>query len=252
MDTVTLTQWLFLGWVGVALGVFVTLFFLSAPYGRHGRSGWGPDIAARTGWIVMEAPSLLLMVGLFLTGHRFDAIQWLAVCLWGGHYTYRSFIYPMLARLEGRTMPLSIAVMAIVFNLGNAGFNGLVLFHWDTVLPQNPVGQAHGLVGLLLFAVGFCIHVHSDHVLRTLRAPGESGYRIPHSGLHRWVASPNYFGECLQWCGFAILTWNLAGLSFALWTIANLLPRALSNHRWYKTTFEDYPRHRTALVPFVL
>jgi 3-oxo-5-alpha-steroid 4-dehydrogenase 1 len=47
-------------------------------------------------------------------------------------------------------------------------------------------------------------------------------------------------------------TWSLAGLSFALWTFANLVPRALSNHRWYKEQFPDYPKNRKAILPFLL
>ena len=47
-------------------------------------------------------------------------------------------------------------------------------------------------------------------------------------------------------------TWSLPGLAFALYTAANVGPRALANHRWYHEKFDDYPKHRKALVPFVL
>lgn len=80
-------------------------------------------------------------------------------------------------------------------------------------------------------------------------------------------------GEVLEWIGFAIACYNLAGLSFAWYTACNLIPRALmvgfpspfrlltallltlclaQNHAWYKSKFEDYPKHRKAVVPFVL
>ena len=85
-----------------------------------------------------------------------------------------------------------------------------------------------------------------------LRAPGESGYKIPSGGLFRFVSCPNYLGEILEWSGFALATWSVAGLSFAAFTLANLLPRALSNHRWYQKTFPEYPEDRRALVPFLL
>ena len=51
-------------------------------------------------------------------------------------------------------------------------------------------------------------------ILRNLRAPGETGYKIPVGGLFRWVSSPNYFGELLEWTGWAIATWSIPGVAF--------------------------------------
>ena len=39
------------------------------------------------------------------------------------------------------------------------------------------------------------------------------------------------------------------GLAFALWTIANLAPRAWTNHQWYRRRFPDYPQKRRVLLP---
>ncbi len=71
-------------------------------------------------------------------------------------------------------------------------------------------------------------------------------------GLFELVSTPNYFGEIVQWIGWAVMTWSLAGLSFALFTVANLLPRGIGHHRWYREHFEDYPDRRRAIVPFIL
>jgi protein-S-isoprenylcysteine O-methyltransferase Ste14 len=67
--------------------------------------------------------------------------------------------------------------------------------------------------------------------------------------MYRWISCPNYFGEIVEWIGWAIATWSLAGLAFALWTAANLAPRARSHHQWYRESFADYPQERKALVP---
>jgi len=45
------------------------------------------------------------------------------------------------------------------------------------------------------------------------------------------------------------MTWSLPGLSFAVWTAANLIPRALHHHSWYKKEFKDYPQKRKAIFP---
>jgi len=88
--------------------------------------------------------------------------------------------------------------------------------------------------------------------LFNLRKPGETGYKIPKGGLYRRISCPNYFGEILEWTGWAIATWSLSGLSFAIWTFANLVPRAVANHNWYKQKFPEYPENRKAVIPYIL
>jgi steroid 5-alpha reductase family enzyme len=167
---------------------------------------------------------------------------------WVGHYVYRTLIFPFLGTGKKAPMPASIAASAFGFNLVNGSLNGYGLFHLDG--PREIGGRF--LVGVLLFVAGFAIHVRSDAILRALRKPGESGYRIPHGFLFRWVSCPNYLGEVVEWVGFAIAAGTLWPATFAAWTIANLVPRALAHHRWYRETFEDYPRGRRAIVPLLL
>ena len=51
---------------------------------------------------------------------------------------------------------------------------------------------------------------------------------------------------------FALMTWSLAGLSFMIWTMANLVPRAIKGHQWYHDKFESYPKNRKAIFPFII
>jgi hypothetical protein len=88
-------------------------------------------------------------------------------------------------------------------------------------------------------------------MLIALRRPGETGYRVPRGWLFERVSCPNYFGEILEWFGYALASWSLAGLAFALFTAANIGPRAFAHHRWYHRTFPGYPPQRKALIPFV-
>ena len=101
-------------------------------------------------------------------------------------------------------------------------------------------------------AIGAGINLWSDNRLIGLRAGGKQGYSIPRGGLFELVSSPNLMGEIIEWWGFAIMCWNLPALSFAVWTAANLIPRAISHHAWYRRTFADYPRDRRAVIPAVL
>jgi protein-S-isoprenylcysteine O-methyltransferase Ste14 len=63
------------------------------------------------------------------------------------------------------------------------------------------------------------------------------------------VSCPNYLGEIVEWFGWALATWSFGGLAFALYTTANLAPRALDHHAWYRRQFPDYPADRRALLP---
>ena len=103
-----------------------------------------------------------------------------------------------------------------------------------------------------MFIIGMFINQQSDRILFNLRKPGETGYKIPMGGMYRYISCPNYFGELLEWVGWAVLTWSLPGAVFALWTAANLVPRALSHHRDYQRRFDNYPADRKAIIPMVL
>ncbi|MCB9729399.1 MAG: DUF1295 domain-containing protein [Deltaproteobacteria bacterium] len=207
---------------------------------------------ARLGWIVMESPAVLLFLWIYVQGSRALELVPLSLCvLWQVHYVHRTFIFPFRLRAAGRTMPVVVALMAFSFQLVNAWTNA----RWLSELgAYPPIAQAppHYLVGVALFVLGLGINLHADTVLLRLRAPGETGYRIPQGGLYRYITCPNYFGELIEWGGFALASWSLSGLAFFLFTLANLVPRAVANHRWYREKFADYPPERRALVPGVL
>jgi 3-oxo-5-alpha-steroid 4-dehydrogenase 1 len=228
--------------------VLLGLLRVTAPYGRHHRPGWGPRLPSRAAWFTMELPALLV-IGWLVLGNPAGAaaVAWVPLAFWLLHYGYRTLIYPLLMRSSGRTFPVLLVVFAIAFNILNGYNNANALIAGGA--SGEPLLTPHFLAGTLLFWTGFAIHCHADHVIRSLRRPGDGGYRIPRGGLFRHVSSPHYLGEILQWTGWAILTWSLAGLAFALFTFCNLAPRAISNHRWYRQKFADYPRNRRILVP---
>jgi 3-oxo-5-alpha-steroid 4-dehydrogenase 1 len=230
---------------------FAALWFITAPYGRHVRKGWGPTIPERVGWMVMESPSLIGFLVLYLRGaHRADTVPILLCALWLLHYGQRVLIYPF--RIKGaKRMPVAIALLAICFNALNISVNAPGISSVRVYAPSFAT-SAPFLVGVALFLLGFWINLDSDRRLFALRKPGETGYTIPHGGLFEYITSPNYFGEIVEWTGWAIASWSLGGAAFAVYTFANLAPRAVSHRRWYRTTFPDYPVQRKAVVPFVM
>jgi len=248
-----LFDWLLWGWTALAVVVFIALFFVSAPYGRHSRPGWGPSVPPRLGWFLMETPSWVVLTACLLARSRpVDPVAGALYAVWVAHYVYRSMIYPLTIDPASRRMPLAVAVMGGGFNLVNAYLNGRWLFEFGPVRPVEWLWSAPFVAGIALMVLGFALGVWSDRILRQARAASGGRYVVPSRGLYSLVSCPNYLGEILEWAGFAFAAWSLPGLSFALWTVANLAPRAASHHRWYRATFAEYPANRRRLVPFVL
>jgi protein-S-isoprenylcysteine O-methyltransferase Ste14 len=148
-------------------------------------------------------------------------------------------------------MTLAVIGFGFIFNGINGYLNGRYLAEFSSGYASDWVTDPRFIIGVLLFCAGYAINYHSDGILRSLRKPGETGHKIPRAGLFKYITSANYFGEIVEWCGWAIATWSLPGLAFAVWTTANLVPRARVHHRWYKRKFEDYPRSRRIIIPFV-
>ena len=229
----------------------LALLFITAPYGRHQRSGWGPTVPNRVGWILMEMPAVVLFIWIFTQGeHHTEAAPLAFLGLWQLHYIHRVFIFPFRLRTEGKRMALLIMGFAIVFNTLNAYVNARWISHFGAY-GNSWLLDPRFIAGVLVFMLGFGINLKADQILLNLRKPGETGYKVPRGWLYEYVTCPNYLGEIIEWLGFALATWSLAGFAFALYTAANLGPRALANHRWYRERFPDYPKRRKALIPFL-
>ncbi len=244
----------------VLLGIFmfaplvlIVLLVIVAPYGRHHTWELGPTIPVRLAWMLMESPPLVMFVYFFAAGpNAAGQPQLVLAALWLSHYVHRSLIYPLQLRVRrSQSMPVALVAMGFVFNLANTFINATWISRYGSY-PLDWLGDPRFIAGLGVFVTGFVINRYSDAVLRGLRRPGEGGYKIPNGGMYRWVSCPNYLGEIISWLGWALATWSLAGLAFAAFTAANLIPRALANHRWYRETFPEYPAERRALIPLLL
>ncbi len=242
-----------LTWILTGCLMFPILLRITAPYGRHSNQKWGITIPNRAGWLLMEMPALLIFLYLILSGKPDrNAVVWIIVTLFSVHYINRSLIYPFRIKTKGKRMPLLIAIMAILFNTVNAFINGYYLGTWQDQYNQFWLTDPRFISGILIFLAGMIINITADEKLIHIRKTRTKGYQIPHGGLFKLISCPNFFGEIMEWLGFAVLCWSLPALSFLIWTICNLLPRALDHHRWYKKYFSDYPATRKAVFPYLL
>ena len=248
METYTI---ILITWAGVSVIAFIALLFKSAPYGRHSMSSWGPSMPSRLGWILMESPAVYLMLFfLIFFSNSLGIIELTFTLIWMVHYIHRSFIWPIRAKLEGKRITLLVVLLAAIFNIVNVYIQGSWIFNfgkYETEWFWSPFF----IIGLSIFLIGLYINIKSDNILIKLREKYGSGYHIPKGFLFNKISSPNYFGEILEWLGWFIMTLSPAGLVFFIWTMANLIPRAKSNHEWSLKNIENYPKDRKKVIPFI-
>ncbi|KAK4523244.1 hypothetical protein GAYE_PCTG44G1137 [Galdieria yellowstonensis] len=229
-------DYIFLGFLFLAAITFPLLLVVDAPYGKLFSSSWGPTIRTDIDKSRLKEPAYLLLSIMFLV-----------------HYLQRAFIFPLLMKTPGKPTSVIVVLSALGWNLINGYLVGRGLFHFEAKLARDWHKSPIFIIGALCWLCGFLINLHSDHILRSLRKPGEKGYKIPHGGFFRWVSCANYFGEMVEWFGWALASQSLAGALFVFWTIANLLPRAIHYHQWYIQKFSSYVTlNRKACIPFLI
>lgn len=239
----------------LAAFVFIALQYFKAGYGFLRDRNWGPSISNKIGWVIMEAPVFIAMTVLYATSGRVANITIIIITtLFLTHYLQRAFIFPFLIRGKS-TMPVAIILMGMVFNTINAYIQGKWLYHYspEGMYSIKWLYSPQFIIGASIFISGMVINLHSDYIIRHLRKPGDSKHYIPKGGMFKYVSSANYLGEIMEWAGFAILTWSIAGLVFFIWTCANLVPRANSLYHKYKDEFgEEFTSlHRKRVIPFI-
>ena len=238
----------------LAVFVFIALFFIKAGYGMFQTKQWGWSIHNKTGWILMECPAFIIMLYLWSGySNRFMLEPFIFFLLFELHYFQRTFVFPFLMKGKSK-MPVSIMLMGVIFNSINAFLLAESIFGHT---PEQMYGhdwlmKPQFVIGLIIFFTGMGINMHSDHVIRNLRKPGDTNHYLPEKGMYRYITSGNYFGELTEWIGFAILTNSIAAWIFVIWTFANLAPRAYAIRTAYRKEFGiEAVGNRKCLIPFI-
>nr|APY27067.1 steroid 5-alpha-reductase [Coreopsis rosea] len=230
---------------------FISCRYITAPYGKHNRTGWGLTVPPSIAWFLMESPTPWFTLLLFPFGqHSSNPKTLTLISPFLLHYFHRTVIYPLRLRGNRNGYPITIALIAFVFNLFNSYLQTRSVTEYVDYENDGWFWWRFG-GGLVVFVVGMVVNVRSDMELVKLKEEGK-GYRVPKGGLFEYVSCPNYFGEIVEWFGWWAMTGSWVGLGFLLYTCSNLVPRAQANHKWYLEKFgEDYPKGRKAVIPFV-
>lgn len=257
-----------------------------AHYGRFGVNAPGVKLDPRLGWWLMELPATLSFLYHFYIGTKNrlrkeeeekkaaeaekrepkivgpSAKTSMALFLiWCIHYGNRGWFFPLTIRVaEGSQASFALhnSLIGAVFLSLHGYLNARMFSEYGKHLQDDWLKSPQFITGLFIYACGYALTVHSESVLRNLRPLNEvvnqaNRYKIPYGGGFDYVTNPQYLGELTAWLGFNILSGMAGnGLPVLFISLANLVPRAFENHKWYLKKFPDYPKDRTALIPFVL
>ncbi|KAL7426904.1 hypothetical protein ACHAXH_003162 [Discostella pseudostelligera] len=171
------------------------------------------------------------------------------------HYINRDIIYPLRMNPISQKVPLVVIIAAGFITTWNGYLQCFYLAH---IRQEN----IQTWVGIGFFFLGMGINLHSDGVLRNLRRNNSTtakphdhhAYYIPHSPWFTYISCPNFFGELVEWFGFAMAShFSLPSVAFLIYTASNLIPRGIAHHHWYQQKFEDYPSERKwAVIPLIV
>lgn len=166
---------------------------------------------------------------------------------WGKTFLWRSFLQVYM--LQGILLFAIVLPVTILNTYGSEAGLGLL-----------------GLVGLLLWILGFLFETVGDAQLDSfLKNPDNKGH-VMDKGLWRYTRHPNYFGEALMWWGLAVLSYDTlsvtAGMPLALLTFVGpalitflllkvsgvplLEARFAGNPEW-----EAYKKRTSVFIPFL-
>ncbi|KAI1791240.1 3-oxo-5-alpha-steroid 4-dehydrogenase-domain-containing protein [Ganoderma leucocontextum] len=202
------------------------------------------------------------------------------------HYLNRALISPLRTPSRSKSHLLVVS-SAVFFNVVNGSLMGAYLSSPAAqAFLHDAFTRPTFWLGLGLWAAGFAGNIVHDEILLNIRrntkngpsqdddanngkdknnAPKQEHYAIPHGLLYRFISYPNYFCEWSEWLGFALAASpapSCASLGAFVATVTPpwlfffnevwlMLPRAYKGHRWYLARFPDYPKERTAVIPFL-
>jgi steroid 5-alpha-reductase len=253
--------------------IFLCLLFIKAYYGKFFNSKSEetnciqktlrkifPVIPSRISWIVQECPCVFVTIFYLIRAHSEITLKKILVLApFLIHYIHRTFIFPFIIH-SSKNNPLEITLMAFTFCTFNAIMINRSIFYYINY--ENSFWLYY-IYGLITFVCGMHINMFSDYSMIKQRNNNNektsgSKYIIPRGFMYELISCPNYFGELTEWLGFFILSNTFSGLVFFISTFANLFPRALQYHNWYKEKFKEQFNsdkdlmERKAIVPFLL
>lgn len=173
---------------------------------------------------------------------------------WVIHYGKRILETIFVHRFSHNTMPIRNLFKNCTYYWGFAFY---VAYHVNHPLWTEPLAIISYL-GLAIWTICELGNLSIHLLLRDLRPAGSTVRKIPQpngnplTNLFDLVSCPNYTYEVGAWLGYTLMSGCLPALLFTLAGFYQMSVWALGKHRNYKREFQDYPKKRKAIIPFIL
>ncbi|XP_015186531.1 PREDICTED: polyprenol reductase [Polistes dominula] len=107
-----------------------------------------------------------------------------------------------------------------------------------------------------IFLLSSLMQLQCNFILVNLRKSNNKvvfdGYKIPHGGLFEYLSSPLQLTEILIYSMLSVILWQSSTFHYVtLWVIINQVDCAIMSHKWYQQTFQNYPKKRKILIPYL-
>ena len=205
----------------------------------------GKGLPPRLGMFILYAAPIL---ALFLSAKDYlpsaDLIQWAVFAAVFIHFVKRTLESLFLHKYSHPTSLVNTLVISLFYS--QAAFT-VGWLNRDSIAAVD----AMFIGGVFLFLVGIAGNFYHHKLLADLRKES-TGYFIPKGGLFQYVVCPHYLFEIFGWLGIILLSRHTAAWMNLLAMTSFLIGQGLRALSWYRATFEDFPKDRKAIVPFVL
>ena len=237
------------------------------------------NLPGRYAWCIAESVGPLNMLYIIFTlpsklhpppnssssifGTGLPAKNELLVGLYVLHYLNRAVITPLFLAPSMSPIHTSVAIMMAIFQF----LNSSCIACWVVYSASNPNSSSSGgnlailtmLIGLVVFLLGLAGNIASENELFALRrgaakrkAKSEGKAKVtydkvyvipPASGWFKYILSPHYLLEWIEWTGYWILGggsglgWQTPALWFLINEIATMAPRSVTTKTWYADKF---------------
>ncbi|KAI4503962.1 hypothetical protein M0802_001365 [Mischocyttarus mexicanus] len=112
------------------------------------------------------------------------------------------------------------------------------------------------IISVNIFLLASLMQLKSNFILANLRKSNNKvvfdGYKIPHGGLFEYISSPLQLTEICIYLSLSVILWQSNTFHYiTIWVIINQMVCAIMEHIWYQKTFQNYPKKRKMIIPYL-